>query len=91
MKVKAKCRSCGGTGIYSGFAEAEGEAVICLACDGTGCEEIHYEPFTGRKKRKGITKIRKSRGSFILTGVGGEGESMTYSEFEKAVPAPKKD
>ena len=81
-KIKAQCESCGGTGVYSGFCEAKGTAVVCLTCDGTGCHEIRYVPFTKRKNRKGIHTVSLSRGGFLATDVGEiEGTSMTYKEF----------
>jgi hypothetical protein len=84
--IKTECSDCGGTGLYSGFCEGEGHAVVCLACGGSGCRKIHYKPYTGRKRKRGIVSIRWSQGRFIMTGVGGEGDSMTYREFQKQVP-----
>jgi len=81
--VNTECDSCGGTGVYHGFCEAEGEAVVCLRCDGTGCAKIYYMPFTKRKNRRGINTIRLSRGGFLATDVGGFGDSITYTEFKK--------
>ncbi len=87
MKIIIQCSSCNGTGLYSGFAEHKGEAVICLGCRGEGWEYFTYTEYTGRKKKAGITKISESRGSVILTGIGPvRGTSMTYDEFERAVP-----
>ena len=85
-EVKAECGSCSGTGLYRGFCEAPGTAVICLTCAGTGCQIIKYTPFTKRKRKNGIHTIQFSRGSFIGTGVGGTGAPMTYYEFEKRIP-----
>jgi len=82
LEIKAECGSCGGTGLYSGFAEPKGTAVICVQCRGTGCETISYTPFTRRKERGGITTISQSRGTFIGTGVGAVGNSITYAEFQ---------
>jgi len=79
--VEAECSSCGGTGLYSGMCEGPGVAVICIDCEGTGCEKIKYTPFTGRKLRKDIKTVRASRGKFIATGVGPKGKKVTYSEF----------
>lgn len=87
--VKAECQSCSGTGLYSGMCEAEGTAVICRTCDGTGCETIRYKPYAGRKRKRGIKTISRSRGSFILTGVGAVGPEMTYHEFEQKFPEPR--
>lgn len=81
--VKAECAACGATGLYSGFAEPKGTAVVCLECDGSGCKEIYFTPFTRRKGRRGIQTISRSRGSFIATGIGSVGESVTYQEFQQ--------
>lgn len=79
--VNAECRSCRGTGVYSGMCEAKGEAVVCVTCSGTGCERIGYRPFVGRKRRRGIKTVRKSRGTLIAVGAGPHGEAVTYKEF----------
>lgn len=81
--VKTECSSCGGTGLYSGFAEPEGTAVICVTCNGTGCQEIRFKPFDRRKGRRGIKTVKRSRGTFVGTGVGPTGGSVTYKEFEQ--------
>jgi hypothetical protein len=79
--VKAECSSCGGTGIYCGFAEPKGVGVVCLNCKGNGHREIEYVPFTGLKKRFGIDTVRLSNGSFIATGIGPTGTAITYEDF----------
>ena len=81
--VQAECEACGATGLYSGFMEAKGTAVVCVRCDGTGCAKISYTPFTKRHGRHGIKTVSRSRGSFIATGVGPTGESISYAEFAK--------
>ena len=86
QSVKATCNSCKGTGLYQGFAEAKGEAVICVNCEGTGGITITYELFEGRKRRNGVRTIRTSLGDFLATGVGGTGATMTYGEFEAQIP-----
>lgn len=80
--VKVECSACGGTGLYSGFAEPKGTAVICFDCDGSGYEEIAFTPFTHRKGKRGINIVKRSRGSFVGTGVGPVGASITYNEFQ---------
>jgi len=87
--VKAECSACDGTGLYCGMCEATGTAVICIRCGGTGCEEISYKPFEGRKGRRGIQSVKWSRGGFIVTGVGGVGKSITYREFAAGQFPPK--
>ncbi len=91
MKVNVECSACGGTGLYSGMCEGEGCAVICLGCSGSGMATLTYKPFTHRKKMAGANelKISKSRGTFIGTGVGAVGASMSYAEFVKLCPAGK--
>jgi hypothetical protein len=86
QKIKIACPDCGATVLYKGFAERAGEAVVCLGCSGKGWKMFQYQPFEGRKKKSGIKVIRFSRGSFIATGVGGQGEAMDYAQFEKAIP-----
>jgi len=83
MKVDSRCGSCGGTGLYKGFAEPEGVAVVCVNCGGSGCRVIEYEPFTGRVEREGVRTVRQSRGTFIGTGVGPAGGSVTYDQFRR--------
>lgn len=79
--IKIECSSCGGTGLYAGFAEPQGEAVVCLRCSGTGWEEFSYKPFTTRKPRSDIKYVRRSRGTTIL-GCGPTGSCITYAEFQ---------
>ncbi len=81
MKIKVECEACGGTGIYRGFAEPPGVGVVCLTCDGSGCTELTYKPFTSRKTRRDVKTVQRSRGSFVGTGVGPTGGSVAYSEF----------
>ncbi len=80
--VLAECRSCGATGLYRGFAEREGTAVVCLTCNGTGCEAINYAPFTERKGEQGVYTVQRSRGSMLALGVGGAGKAITYQDFK---------
>jgi DnaJ-class molecular chaperone len=80
-KVEAICEACNGTGLYEGFCEAKGHPVVCIKCDGTGCEVIGYRPFISRKIIKGVKSVKLSKGTFIITGVGEKGESVTYKEF----------
>ena len=81
ITVEIECGSCGGTGLYCGFAEPKDVAVVCAVCGGTGCAKLSYKLFTGRKGRRGVKQVRKSAGTFIATGVGPVGDSVTYQEF----------
>ena len=80
VKIKTECGSCRGTGLYRGMAEPKGVAVVCLRCNGTGCAEVEYTPFTERKRRDDVQTVKLSRGTFILS-CGPVGDSVTYSEF----------
>lgn len=80
-EIKTACVACDSTGVYSGFCESKGTAVVCLSCGGTGCKTISYKPFEKRLRRRGIKTVSLSRGGFIATGVGAVGESISYSDF----------
>ena len=79
--IDCECGPCSGTGLYKGFAEPEGTAVVCVKCKGTGCAPLTYTPFTGRKQRSGIRRVCLSKGTFIGAGVGPAGNSISYEEF----------
>lgn len=86
---KAECESCDATGVYCGFAEAKGTGVVCINCDGTGCVELSYKQFIGRRRRKDVQMVFRSRGTFIATGVGKEGGGVPYEEFLNGKMPPK--
>ena len=79
--IKTKCAACGGTGLYRGMAEPAGVAVICIQCKGTGCDDLVYEPFTGRKPRVGVLFVHCSKGSFIMN-CGPTSKPVTYADFQ---------
>lgn len=81
--IKVECSVCCGTGLYVGFTGPKGTAVVCVQCDGTGCAEIRFTPFTHRNDTHGITSVSRSSGSFISTGVGPTSTSITYQEFQQ--------
>lgn len=89
IEVLRECEACSGTGLYSGMCEVKGTAVVCLRCGGAGGVREGIALFVRRKRLRGIKTIRLSRGSFIGTGVGGQGPSMTYPEFQKRFKAAK--
>lgn len=72
-----------GSGLYRGFAEPEGVAVVCLNCKGSGCVEFSFTPFTRRKGKRGIQTVCQSAGSFVATGIGPTGRFVTYQEFQQ--------
>ena len=82
ISIQSYCEACGGTGLYSGIYEGQGEAVVCIPCGGTGCEELSIALFAGRKRRpNGVRSIR-------VSGIGGKGDVMTYKEFKERYPEP---
>jgi hypothetical protein len=59
-----ECTKCKGTGLYVGFAEPPGTAVICRTCKGIGGIEgpqtrtwQNSKEYTGRKKYEGIERV----------------------------------
>lgn len=79
--IKAVCSACGGTGLYEGMREEKGHPVVCLNCNGTGCQEIRYEPFVKIRHCNGVKGVSLSRGIFIGTGVGPVGQEVSYKDF----------
>jgi len=79
--IDVECGPCKGTGIYKNFAEPDGVGVVCLNCNGSGKTKLTYRPFTVRKIRDDIKTVRLSAGSFIVTGIGPKGRSVSYKDF----------
>jgi len=90
VKIQVQCDPCKGTGVYQGFAEPPGTAVVCIHCGGSGADTVTYTPYTGRKVKRGVKTVSYSRGGFIATGVGAaKGTEMTYREFLDRVKEAK--
>lgn len=90
IQIEVQCPSCEGTGLYKGFAEGEGCAVVCSVCKGTGKSSYFYHPFTGRKGRKGIKRVFRSSCGYGSTAKGEGG--CTYEEWKAGQrPAPVKE
>ena len=85
--IIVECPSCSGTGLYTGFMESKGEAVVFVACGGTGAKELHYTEFTGRKRKNGISKIRAGSGTILDDSR--KSTWISYAEFEQKIPAGK--
>ena len=87
-----ECRACGTTGLYCGFAEPKGTAVICLYCKGSGARDADdipakdHVPFTGRRRREGIHTVRQSQGTMVFSCGGRPGTEMTYEQFLERFP-----
>ena len=84
-KINAKCNSCRGTGLYRGYSESAGIAVVCFKCEGSGCRVIEYEPFVQRERRNDVQHVQRSAGMFIATGTGPTGRRISYAEFLSGV------
>jgi hypothetical protein len=79
FEVDEKCPACSGTGLYVGFGEKDGAAVICHDCKGTGkFHFVHeYEEFEKIEEKKGVKWVLQ-----INPGIGvGEGNGFDFSDF----------
>ena len=81
LKIEAECSACEGTGLYCGFAEAKGTAVICRMCGGTGCQTILYKPFTVRKRKRGVKQVMGDGGLWFART--GEEKTISVKDFYK--------
>ncbi len=87
-----ECTSCRATGLYCGFAERPGTAVICLTCKGGGAIDPYkvaperWKEFKGRKRRDGIHTVSESNGAWVMSCGARQGTSMSYEEFLRKVP-----
>lgn len=80
--VKIECGACGSTGLYKGFAEPAGTAVICNQCGGKGYKEA--KPFTGRRRKEGIQRVMVDGGLWFMR-TGSNPQTISIEEFERAV------
>lgn len=81
---KIDCGACGATGLYKGFAEPPGTAVICNNCRGKGYREATavmegVKLFTQRKPKPGITRVMGDGGMW-MTRQGNE-KTISIEEF----------
>ena len=83
-ELQIQCRSCNGTGLYCGFAEPKGTAVVCRNCGGSGAEIIRYEPYTGRKPRVGVSQVVADGGLWFARK--GKLETVSLSQFLQDIP-----
>ena len=61
------------------FPALTAEGVICSTCEGTGCKEMSFVPFTGRKILSLIRRVITRRGA----------GAISYSEFIRTTPEPR--
>lgn len=59
IEYDCECESCKATGLYIGFAEKNGSAVVCNNCEGTGKKhtKISYDDFEKRRTRKNVERV----------------------------------
>jgi hypothetical protein len=84
IEFDEECPSCRGTGLYVGFAEKDGFAVVCHTCDGTGKHHFEhtYNEFTYRKDVQGVKRVLETNpGIGIGIGTTEEGEILTFESF----------
>ena len=92
IEVDEKCKSCKGTGLYTGMAERDGAAVVCHTCKGTGKYHFRYEyeDFEGRVDRDDILHVFEvNPGICIGTGSGhsfGDFGGMSYKDWKAGKP-----
>ena len=93
---KEKCKTCNGTGLYSGMGERDGFAIICNRCDGTGCfEYVHdYVEFEERRPSKDkILRVFEKNPAVLVGRKPGMPEDyfggMPYSDWAEGKPFPK--
>jgi len=90
-RQEAKCKYCGGTGIYKGFAEQGTVGVVCNKCNGTGKVEIkiEWEDFKGRVKREDITRVAQCNPGICIDEDPRFG-GMPYDDWLDGKPFPPK-
>lgn len=88
INYTCECAECKGSGVYVGFAERDGMAVVCSKCKGTGRKDItiEYEPFTGRKKAEGVTRVLQTNPGIQIGGDLERFGGMTYESWRTGIP-----
>jgi hypothetical protein len=86
IELEICCPACKGTGLYVGFAEKDGCAVVCYKCEGTGKVVVIHEIFQERKRRTDVKRVFSCSCGYVHApdDVMGErnGEPFLY-EFSK--------
>jgi hypothetical protein len=83
--IQIECDACNSTGLYCGFAEPKGTAVICYQCNGSGARTLSYKEYTGRKRRRNIQRVLTD-GGLWMTRTKSEAPTISIKEFNKKVP-----
>ncbi len=79
IDIKQECPDCKGTGLYRGMGERKGAAVVCYACEGTGCYHFRheYQEFKERKIALGVSRVYRSNPGICI----GKGNGKTLEDF----------
>jgi hypothetical protein len=66
---EVECGSCDGTGLYVGFAEQKGSAVICNRCGGTGKVDFFqsFQKFNGKKEKYDIKRVYDNSHGYVIS------------------------
>jgi len=87
MPIKAVdrvCESCQGSGLYVGFAERRGGAVVCSSCKGEGHYEETFRWTEWKEGQKRVVKRDIKRVFATNPGIGiGEGELESTGQILK--------
>ena len=84
VEYDCECEACKATGLYVGFAEKNGAAVVCRNCGGTGKQHVKftYNDFEGRRSRKNIKRVfQVNPGIWIGTGETKAHEKLKLKYF----------
>lgn len=86
-----QCRECQGTGLYLGFAERDGIAVVCRNCKGTGASRYRheYEEFKGRREREDVVRVLRGNPGIIVGSLHGNYSrfgGMSYFDWTRGEP-----
>lgn len=84
--MQFECCSCKGTGLYEGFVEREGEAVVCIDCGGSGSVRDGTIPFVVRRPIPGIKRVRPV-GLTVVFSEKDRCRWFSIEQFERLVPA----
>lgn len=82
-KIKVKCKSCNGSGLYKGMAENEQCAVVCNDCRGSGWHWFEYDEFAERTKRNDVQRVFKGTYGFVHSHRDVVDEDFKLIEFSK--------
>ena len=84
IEYDCECEDCKGTGLYVGFGEQDGAAVVCKSCEGKGWfhEKITYkETDKKRKGRRDIKRVLQTNPGIGVGEGGKDGKKFKLEDF----------